>query len=177
MEASLQERTDAGLVTAVRTGNRRAYGALIHRHTGRVYGVCLGILGEPAAAEDIVQETFARGLTQIDKLRDGGDFAQWITQISRNLCRDEIKTACRRRELLEANPVDHRPESNDFTDLYRALGRLTREDRLSLALYYLDGYNISGVAEELGVSENAAYTRLSRARRALRSVIEEMDSK
>ena len=177
MEANIQETPDADLVTAVRGGDRGAYAALISRHTGRVFAVCLGILGNVPEAEDIAQETFMRGLTEIDKLRDGGNFGPWISQIARNLCRDDIKTRRRRRELLDENPVESRPDSDDFSDLYRALGQLPEKDRLSLVLYYLDGHSIAGVAVELGVSDGAAYTRLSRARRALRFIIEEMEAK
>lgn len=189
MEANLQETPDADLVAATRGGGRGAYAALIRRHTGRVFAVCLGILGDVPGAEDIAQETFMRGLTEIDNLRDGGHFGPWITQIARNLCRDDIKTRRRRREILEETPIgrrseelgdvqsDRRTEPADFSDLYRALEALPEKDRLSLALYYLEGHSIAGVAEELGVSEGAAYTRLSRARRALRTIIEKADSK
>lgn len=167
--------TDAGLVSAVRRGNRGAYGALIRRYAGRVYGVCVGILGDPAAAEDISQETFMRGLTRIHTLRDGGAFAGWITQIARNLCRDDIKVRSRRLTLLEQNPRPVPPDEAEFAGLYDALGRLSEENRLALVLYYLAGRDIGDVAKELGVGEGGAYTRLSRARRALRRILEEGD--
>jgi RNA polymerase sigma-70 factor (ECF subfamily) len=177
MEANLQETPDADLVAATHGGERGAYAALIHRHTGRVFAVCLGILGNVPEAEDIAQETFMRGLTEIKKLREGDRFAQWITQIARNLCRDDLKTRRRRRELLKENPVEFRRESEDFSDLYRAMEQLPEKDRMSIALYYLDGHTISSVAEVLGVNEGAAYTRLSRARRVLRAIMEKADSK
>jgi RNA polymerase sigma-70 factor, ECF subfamily len=173
MEKNQQEMTDAELVTVIRGGDRRAYGALIHRYTGRVFGVCLGILGEPAEAEDMTQETFLRGLEQIHKLRSPSDFAQWVAQIARNLCLDNVRVRKRRREILDENPVVSNGGNDEFDDLYAALGRLQQKDRLTLVRYYFEGHNIHGVAEELGVTDGAAYTRLSRARRALREILEE----
>jgi RNA polymerase sigma-70 factor (ECF subfamily) len=177
MEAGLQEKTDGDLVAAVQAGRREAYGRLIRRYTGRVYGVCLGILGDPTAAEDIAQETFMRGLTQIHTLREAGNFPGWIAQIARNLCRDRIKVRNRRRELLAENRPAGPVDKDEYAGLYSALERLSQENRLALVCYYLDGHDIHGVAEELGVREGAAYTRLSRARRKLREILEEGEAK
>jgi RNA polymerase sigma-70 factor (ECF subfamily) len=176
MEAGLQEKTDGDLVAAVQAGRREAYGPLIRRYTGRVFGVCLGILGDWTAAEDAAQEVFLKGLNGIGELRDGGSFGGWITRIARNLCQDEIRIRGRRRELLEENPAPAAREPDEFSDLYEALARLPQQDRMILALYYLDGYSITGVAEEMGVTGGAAYTRLSRARRALRVILEKRGS-
>jgi len=177
MEASLQETPDAKLVAAARAGNRGAYAALIQRHAGRVFAVCLGVLGDFTDSEDIAQETFMRGLINIRSLHDDDRFSVWITQIARNQCRDHLKTRKRRAELLDRRTVQVRPSGTDFSQMYSALDKLTEKHRLPLALYYLDGRDVASVALELGVSEAAAYTRLSRARRALRKTMEEVKSK
>jgi len=173
MEASLQETPDGELVAAARGGDRLAYAALIKRYAGRVFAVCLGVLGNVTDAEDIAQETFMRGLTNIQSLRDDERYREWISQIARNLCRDYYKTTVRRRELLQNRPPIAGANPKDHTELFEALAKLPEKHRLTLSLYYLDGCNIAGVAEELGASEAAAYTRLSRARRALRIILED----
>jgi RNA polymerase sigma-70 factor (ECF subfamily) len=171
MEPDPQNTTDGDLVAASRAGDRDAYAILIHRHARRVYAVCLGMLGDVADSEDIAQETFMRGLTHIHALRVDERFSAWISQIARNLCRDYLKSTGRRRELLEQRALDRRSSPAEFSDLYAALDRLPEKHRLPLVLYYLDGRSVSSVAEELGVSEAAAYNRLSRSRRALRSIL------
>lgn len=117
-----------------------------------------------------------RGLTNINALRDDERFSSWITQIARNLCRDSLKTDKRRKELLEQRNAEVQPIRPDFSELRESLEKLPEKHRIPLALYYLDGRNIASVAEELGITEAAAYTRLSRARRALRFIIEEGQS-
>jgi RNA polymerase sigma-70 factor (ECF subfamily) len=177
MEPDPQQKADRDLVAASRRGDRDAYALLIRRHTGRVLAVCLGILGDVTESEDIVQETFMRGLTGISTLREDDRFPVWITQIARNLCRDFLKTGRRRKELLEQRQTDSQPGGREFSELYAALEKLPGKHRIPLALYYLDGRNIASVAEELGITEAAAYTRLSRARRALRFIIEGGESR
>jgi RNA polymerase sigma-70 factor (ECF subfamily) len=177
MEPDPQQTADRDLVAASRRGDRDTYAVLIRRYTGRVFAVCLGILGRVTESEDIAQETFMKGLTSIHKLHDDERFSSWITQIARNLCRDFLKSGKRRRELLDRRSAESRPYVQEFSDLYAALEKLSEKDRIPLALYYLDGRNIASVAGELGITEAAAYTRLSRARRALRLIIEEGDSK
>lgn len=177
MELDPQNTTDGDLVAASRAGDRDAYAALIHRYAGRVYAVCLGILGDVTDSEDIAQEAFMRGLTHIQTLRENERFSAWITQIARNLCRDHLKSRGRRKELLAQRPVERRSGAAEFSDLYAALDKLPEKHRLPLALYYLEGRSVASVAQELGVSEAAAYNRLSRSRRALRLILEEADSK
>jgi RNA polymerase sigma-70 factor (ECF subfamily) len=172
MEPDPQQTADRDLVAASRRGDRDAYAALIHRYAGRVYAVCLGILGDATESEDIAQETFMRGLTNIKTVRDEERFSAWITQIARNLCRDYLKTGKRHTQLLEQRSADVAPIRSDFSELHQALAKLPEKHRIPLALYYMEEKNTSSVSEELGISEAAAYTRLSRARRALRAIIE-----
>jgi RNA polymerase sigma factor (sigma-70 family) len=173
MEAHWNDIPDGDLVAASRHGDRAAYAVLIRRHTRRVYAVCLGILGDVADSEDIAQETFMRGLTNISTLRESDRFSMWITQIARNLCRDFLKTRRKRSELLDRRSAEGRPHPGDFSALYAALERLPEKHRLPLVLYYLEDKSVQGVAAELDVSEAGAYTRLSRARRELRKLLGE----
>ena len=177
MEPDPKQTVDRDLVDASRRGDRNTYAVLIRRHTGRVFAVCLGILGGIADSEDITQETFMKGLSSIHTLRDDERFSSWITQIARNLCRDFLKTNKRRRELLNRRSAEGQRSGAEFSDLHAAMEKLSEKDRIPLALYYFDGRDITSVAEELGITEAAAYTRLSRARRALRIMIEDGGSK
>jgi RNA polymerase sigma-70 factor (ECF subfamily) len=56
--------------------------------------------------------------------------------------------------------------------LSEALARLPEKHRLPLLLFYFDGRDTGGVAEALDITISAAATRLCRARRALRAILE-----
>jgi RNA polymerase sigma factor (sigma-70 family) len=170
--APVNERTDENLVTAALSGERRAYAALVRRHSRRVYAVCMGILGNTADSDDIAQEAFVKGFRSLGTIRGGGSFGPWISQIARNLCRDHIRVSARRRELLEKNLGGPRPAEADYPELHDALAELPEEYRVPLMLFYFDGKSAGRLAEELEISHAGACTRLSRARRELRRILE-----
>lgn len=167
--------SDEELVAASKDGDRAAYAALVRRHTRRVYAVCLGVLGNDSDVEDIFQETFVRGLTRVHTLRDNGQFAAWISQIARNLCRDHRRRSQRRRELLEQQAAAGEATRGDFVDLHLALDRLPEQHRLPLMLFYFDGKSSEKLAEELNLTKAGACTRLFRARNELRKLLAEND--
>jgi RNA polymerase sigma-70 factor (ECF subfamily) len=173
MELQLNQLSDEELVAASKDGDRAAYAALVRRHTRRVYAVCLGVLGNSSDVEDIFQETFVKGLTKMHTLRDNGQFAGWISQIARNLCRDYYRKIHRRRELLERNPVTNETRSDDFVDLHLALEQLPEQHRLPLMLFYFDGKSPEKLAEELNLTKAGACSRLFRARNELRKLLAE----
>lgn len=168
----MNERTDEYLVTASRDGDGKAYAALIRRHSRRVYAVCMGILGDTTESDDIAQETFVKGFSGIGTLRSGESFGPWITHIARNLCRDHIRVNARRRELLDKHLRDPQPAAEDFSALHEALAELPEKYRTPLMLFYFDGKSAKKLSEELEISHAGACTRLSRARRELRRIME-----
>lgn len=175
MELQLNEMSDEDLVAASRGGNKNAYAALVRRHAKKVYAVCVGVLGNVAETEDIFQETFVRGMTHIGSLKDPRQFAAWIAQIARNLCRDHLRKQHRRRELLQQRPAEPEPPGGDFNDLHDALARLPEKYRLPLMLFYFDGKSAEKLAEELDMTRAGACTRLFRARNELRKLLEKQD--
>lgn len=168
----MDERSDEYLVTASRTGDRRAYADLVRRHSRRVYAVCMGMLGNAADSDDIAQETFIRGFSRLGTLRGGGSFGAWIALIARNLCRDHLRVNARRRELIEQHANAPAPAEVDHSALHEALAELPEQYRTPLMLFYFDGKSAKRLAEELEISHAGACTRLSRARRELRMILE-----
>jgi RNA polymerase sigma-70 factor (ECF subfamily) len=168
----VEERTDEYLVNASRRGDREAYAALVRRHSRRVYAVCLGILADVTDSEDIMQETFIKGFSRIHTLRSGEAFGAWIGSIARNICRDHVRTNARRRELLQEQQNIEEPGREVFSELHMALAELPEEYRLPLMLYYFDGKSAKRLAQELDISHAGACTRLSRARKELRKILD-----
>ena len=71
----MNELSDKELVAICGRGDKQAYPALVRRYSGRVFGICLGIVGNTHDAEDLAQEALLKGLRQIDSLRDGQQFS------------------------------------------------------------------------------------------------------
>ncbi len=179
-------RPDSQLVEAAAAGDRTAAAELIERHAACAFAVCLAQLGDPDLAQDAAQDALLRALERLATLEDGLRFRAWLVAVARNLCRDYWKRERRRRELLEAHVASEAVTADgvaavvadvepDAPDLAAALARLPETHRLPLHLYYFDGLDTARVAEALGLTLGSACSRLCRARRALREILEASD--
>jgi RNA polymerase sigma-70 factor, ECF subfamily len=177
--------TAPALVARARAGDLAAFNALVDQHQGQVYGVCLRMLGQPAAAEDAAQETFISAWRSIGRLR-GDRFAPWLLRIAANVCTDELRRRKRRpgvslEDELDAGgfqPADPDPSPEAATlsnELRRtidgALAQLGEEQRLAVILSDIEGLDYQEIAEVMGTSLGTVKSRLSRARAQLRQLL------
>jgi RNA polymerase sigma-70 factor (ECF subfamily) len=88
------------------------------------------------------------------------------------LCIDHIRRQGRARAALAGRESAETGRPHDYGDLESALAELPPKYRLVLLLYYFDGQSTRSVAESLGISPGTAHTRLSRARKQLRKLLE-----
>jgi len=176
----LAEQTDQDLIGACRAGDREAYAGLVRRYSRRVFAICYAAVGNSDDAEDLTQETFLRGFTQLHCLRKAGQFMPWLRMIARNLCLDFFRRR-ERGEVLVADPPerpDPRPSvSPEHLDLQEAIARLPEDLRLPLVFYYFDGRSTRNIAAALEMAEASVHTRLSRARKELRRLLSEKEGR
>ena len=173
---------DAELIERTLDGDRQAAADLVERHAAGVYAACLGLLADPDQAQDAAQEALLKGISRLATLQNPTAFRSWIISIARNLCRDSWKQSRRQQELLDQQ-VNlamvpgmgtglSAAEDAPGTDIRSSLARLPEKYRIPLLLYYFDGLSTALVAEALDISQTGAATRLCRARRALRAILE-----
>lgn len=169
----MESGSDAKIVEACLAGDARAYAGLVRLHGRRVYALCLAMTGNAADAEDMAQEAFMRGFTELGSLRDRDRFGPWIATIAGNTCRNFIKKRASRERTMAIETDCPREDPENLSDLRAMLGKLPEQHRIPLMMYYFDGHSTEGVAAALGISTEAVYTRLSRARRELRKLLED----
>lgn len=168
----MEGERDATIVEACLAGDARAYAGLVRLHGKRVYAICLAITGNAADAEDLAQEALMRGFTELGSLRDHDRFGPWIGAIAGNMCRNFIKKRASREQTLAMQVDCPRGDPADLPDVRDALQKLPEQFRIPLMMYYFDGHSTGSVALSLGISIEAVHTRLSRARRELRKLLE-----
>ena len=163
--------TEKTLVACCQKGDKGAYTGLVNAHVGRIFAVCLAMVGNRHDAEDLAQQTLLRGFMQIGSLRNSERFGGWVVQIARNLCRDAIRR--RRPSVVSVRPNKDgvHEDSESHRHLEAALGSLSQDYRMPLLLFYFNGRSTKSIAETLGISQAAVQTRLSRARRKLRDLL------
>jgi len=92
--------SDESLLAGMSSGDPEASAGFVRRYQARVFGLALAILGDPAAAEEVAQETFLRAWQHADSFDPRrGRVATWLLTIARNLAVDAIR-------LRRAEPFD-----------------------------------------------------------------------
>ncbi|MBI3546883.1 MAG: RNA polymerase sigma factor [Gammaproteobacteria bacterium] len=141
-----------------------------------LYRAAWAITGKRAAAQDLVQETFALAWRARHQLRDGAAVQGWLYRI---LQRQAIRNwrAREQAENWDAAECERAPDqATDGSmrfDLMEALQALSPQHREILVLFYLADLNYSEMAQALELPAGTVMSRLNRARAALRQLLGE----
>ena len=148
----------------------------------RLYGLCLSLCRNPDHAQDLYQETWLRVIQKLDQYDNRLEFEGWLTRICVNLYRDQLRKRNRNRifdgfstreekdALLESIPAK---EKVDYRDLHQAVGRLPDKLRITVLLYYFRDLDIQSTAAALGVPPGTVKSRLHKAKKLLKEVMQD----
>ena len=165
-----QRTTDAALVAGVRAGNEDAMTALYDRYSPIVYAVALRVLGDTAAAEDVMQEIFMR-LWRKPQLFDSsrGSMGAWLAVVSRNQAIDSLRrqkpeTPVEDVVLTAAENLDDSTERNLLASRVRALLReMPQEQQKAMELAFFQGMSHAEIAKNTGEPLGTVKTRIRSA--------------
>lgn len=176
------------LMARVVTGDAAALETLYDQYAPAVMGLALKMLGDRAAAEEIVQETFWRVWRNANSYRSQqGNFTTWLFGITRNLAID----SWRRRKVrpqpifdheeeqqLEQNP-DPRPDVTEATwanmkhsQVRQALNGLPSNQREVVEMAFFGGMTRQEIAEKIGVPLGTVHTRARLGLQKLRETLQ-----
>lgn len=135
------------------------------------------MLGDRAAADDLVQDTLERAWSRLSQWRPGSDLRAWLFGIMHNLRVDQLRRQGAALVSLddEALAVPVRATQGDALavgDLAAALGALPEEQRTVLLLIALEEMSYAEVAATLGIPLGTVMSRLSRGRERLRLILD-----
>jgi RNA polymerase sigma-70 factor (ECF subfamily) len=186
------EGDDAALVAALRSGDPAARAALFDRYGEHVQRVLINIMGFDTELADLLQEVFARALSSINTLSDGGKLKAWLASIAVFTARGCIRSRRRRRWLGFAPPERlNRCTAPSVSEevreavrsTYEVLSTMPADERIVFSLRHIAGLELTELAETCDVSLATIKRRLAKARKrfvalarhrpALRSWLEE----
>lgn len=160
---------------------------LLNTYYAPLYHLAFSILDDPAAADDIVQETLLTALNKIERYEPGTDLKAWLNRIAVNRCRDTL----RRRKVREKWYVlwarvamlgspprtpERRTADNELAgELWQAVDDLNVKHRLPVILHYVHGMTAPEIAEILDIREGTVYSRLYYACRKLEHLFTESE--
>ena len=167
---------DERLVRQTKEGNPIAYGRLIGRYFEKVCLHVQRIVGNRSDAEEITQDAFWKGYTNLDSLKDPSRFLPWIMRIAHNLAlnwceRERVDLISLEdvpaEQLCEGGFEDEILREEAWREVREAMSELSEEDRKLLEMY-LDGRRYREISDQMGLSEGALRVRMSRLKRRLR---------
>lgn len=180
MEATLEQRH----LDACRGGDAGAYRALVDAYWGRAVGLAHGLVGNAEDARDIAQDAFVAAYRAMPRHQAGAPFYPWLRGILVNRARMFLRSRRRanaRRDRAAtwpghwAAPRDEVSGDGSAVDLVRtALSRLDAESRALVILKHVEDYTYDELSAALGIPAGTVMSRLFRARRQLREIIEEL---
>lgn len=180
---------------AFKSGDARAFEALVRRHRTPVYNFILRFTGQRQRAEDLLQETWLKVVRNAAEYEPKARFTTWVYTIARNLCVDSArKESYRQADSLEApvredegrslgevlpDPLGPSPERGAHAArlrplLQRALESLPPEQREVFILREFNGVPFKEIAVVTGVAENTVKSRMRYALEALRKRLDEL---
>ncbi|MBI5784038.1 MAG: sigma-70 family RNA polymerase sigma factor [Rhodocyclales bacterium] len=139
------------------------------------------LVGERAAADDLVQDTLERAWSRSGQWRPGSDLRAWLFGIMHNLRIDQL-----RRPSLDTTALDDQfvepparatqSDSIEFAELAAALAALPEEQRAVMLLVALEEMRYEDVAQTLGIPVGTVMSRLARGRERLRRLLDERNN-
>jgi RNA polymerase sigma-70 factor (ECF subfamily) len=163
-------------------GDAASFGTLVELYQEVAFRAAYLIVRDTGAAEDVAQDAFVRAFRQLHTFRRGEPFRPWLLRIVTNLALNEVRARSRRTGLLGRigifaersvePPHAAVAASDEASALLRAIGELAEDDRVVLHLRYYLELPEREIAAAVGKPAGTVKSRLHRASRRLRRVIE-----
>ena len=170
------------LVERCRSGELGAFEELYRTHSGRLYSLAVRMLGNPADAEDLLQEIFLSAHRKLDSYRGEAALGTWLYRLAMNQILDHVRSrAARSGQLTDglddasllADASGHRlaDRAIDRIDLERAMLELPEGCRAAFVLHDVEGLEHREVSEVLGIAEGTSKSQVHKARLRLRGLL------
>jgi RNA polymerase sigma factor (sigma-70 family) len=185
-DAGAVEASDGELAGLARAGDAEAFGKLVARYQGHVYGLAYSLVDNWAEAQDIAQEAFIRAYVSLYQLREPERFAAWLRRVAFSVTMNWLKAhrpglfgQLNGRVGLDTLEVpDFRPGPPEMVEkrelaraVQRAVAALPPKYRLPLTMFHLNGLSYQKVAEFLDIPLGTAKSLIHRARGKLKQAL------
>jgi RNA polymerase sigma-70 factor (ECF subfamily) len=170
-------------VRRVQADDLDAFEEFFARYRNPIFRTAYGLTGDRQAAEEILQDTFARAFQRRHALRTDVSPLPWLHRVSLNLCYSRLS-----RRRLDSGPIDaaeggglpdERPlpaehaEQAELRQIVReGIAALPAKQQSVVVLYYLQRLSLQETAEVLDIRLGTVKSRLHYALRGLRNHLE-----
>ncbi len=178
------ELLEADLIRRAQQGDEQAWDRLVGIHQQAAFRLAYLVVGDAADAEDVAQDAFVRAFLSLDRFELGRPFRPWLMAITVNLARNRRRSFGRYlhnlRRLIEREPepvqIHHFGEDlqarREARMLWQAVQQLNQKAQDVVYLRYFLEMSEAETAETLDIAPGTVKSRLHRALKQLRGVIE-----
>ena len=194
------EKDDSGdreLVARAQNGDGEAFRAIFERYRRRAYALALGVVHNPDAALDVVQDAFLRAHRHLDGFEGNASVYTWLYRIVMNASIDHLRKQGRARtvdyddavahlenqapadaaalipQLVRGNPAKEAARREIREKIDEALGKLSANHRAVLVMREVDGLSYEEMAKVMKCSKGTIMSRLFHARKNMQRFLVE----
>lgn len=170
-------------IRAVRNGDADAFGAVVRLYQRQVFGLALMFVRDPAAAEEVAQDSFVRAFLHLDAYDDWRPFYPWLATIAVRLAHNRLvqqgRITARQgpapvaevEDTALIDPLGRLISDEQARQLWRLVADLPTGERAAVVLHYRQDLDVREIARALGVTAGTIKTFLFRARQKLRRLV------
>lgn len=180
--------TDQELIARYKSGDNRAFDALLNRHQQAVFNKIYFMVKDEDVANDVFQDTFIKVVNTIQEGRynEQGKFLPWVMRIAHNLAIDTFRRN-RKMPLIRSTDEydvfatvsddklhieDQLVQGQIHSDVMKLIDRLPEDQQVVVRMRIEDGMSFQEIADETGVSINTALGRMRYALISMRKQVE-----
>ncbi|MHB0999267.1 MAG: bifunctional nuclease domain-containing protein [Armatimonadota bacterium] len=160
-----------------------AFGELVSRYQGLIYGLAYHQIRNYTDAQDITQNVFVHVFKSINQLEQPDRLVPWLRVITANECKMWLRSKQRHISIddIDTDPsivslIDTRHREHErLAEIRRIIDSLPEKSRLVITLYYLSGLSCREIGEYMGIPANTATQHLYRARRQLKDLLSNVE--
>ena len=164
----MPDKTETKLVEAAVGGDIESFGKLCRRYYGPMVAIAYSVVSDHQLAEDAAQESFARALVSLRKLKKQTRFAPWLAAICRNVAKDIVATKAKRISTDDFSQAAQNNNPDESRRLIRqAIEQLPESGKALIVLRYYNGLSYEEIGSVLGISKGTINGRITRAKRKM----------
>ncbi|MCR9173443.1 MAG: sigma-70 family RNA polymerase sigma factor [bacterium] len=173
----MKKYSDKELIRRCLKNKADAQRMLYEKHSSMVYTVCYRYAKNAEDANDLLQETFIKVFSNLEKFSGSGSFEGWVRRIAVNSAIRHYQNSQRR---IDDGDMEYSPDAETYADaidhlsaeeIMHQINRLPDGYRIVFNMYAIEGYSHKEIAEHLNISESASRSQLTRARAALMEMV------
>lgn len=180
------EAADINLIEACKKGEPRAQREVYARFSPMMFAVALRYTNNARTeAEDILQESWIKVFRHIKSFSEHNSFEGWLRRIVVNTAITHYRRNQKHAFQLDVDEVHATPadleafKELDFTreELASAIAQMPKGYGMVFNMYVIEGYKHKEIAEQLGIDLNTSKSQLSRARKYLQAILNNMSKR